>query len=323
MKRFTVVALLALSLIAVLFWSMFASPGPKDEASSLIDPTSIGTVPPMTVGERVLLEEDIQTYAANEIAHGAIANYSVYFRDLMNGPVIALHENEDFAPASLLKLPIALWYYKHEDAFPGFLDSEILYTGPNGTGPVHYPPPRPLIPGTVYTLRELIDRMLADSDNDAAEVLIGYAGVNYGNGTEGGGRDVINQVYRDLDIKPVADYATYVIDVHTYIAFFRTLYTGIYLSHRSSAALLEHLSHSSFTRGLTAGLPSGIVAAHKFGERQLDTNGLVQLHDCGIVYAARPYLLCIMTQGKDYDVMAPFIAEVSKKVYSVMSEGGS
>ena len=299
---------------------MFASPNQHDEAVSLIDPASIGTVPPMTVGDRVSLEKDIRTYAADETTRGVIANYSVYFRDLMNGPVIALQESEDFAPASLLKLPIALWYYKHEDADPGFLDIGILFSGPNGTETTHYPSPRPLIPGTVYTLRELIDRMLADSDNDATQVLIGYAGVTYGNGTEAGGRDVINQVYRDLDIEPVADYATYVIDVHTYIAFFRTLYTGTYLSHDSSAAILEHLSHSSFTRGLAAGLPSNVIASHKFGERQLDAYGFVQLHDCGIVYAVRPYLLCIMTQGKDYDTMAPFIAEVSKKVYSMVSK---
>jgi len=43
--------------------------------------------------------------------------------------------------------------------------------------------------------------------------------------------------------------------------------------------------------------------------------GLVQLHDCGIVYSAqRPYFLCVMTRGSDVQRLAGVIAQASRFV---------
>ncbi len=79
--------------------------------------------------------------------------------------------------------------------------------------------------------------------------------------------------------------------------------------------MLETMSHSSFTKGIVAGVPEDVLVSHKFGEAPLKT-GEVQLHDCGIVYAQQsPYLLCVMSQGSDYEALADFIARVSQAVY--------
>ena len=67
-------------------------------------------------------------------------------------------------------------------------------------------------------------------------------------------------------------------------------------------------------------MPSDIQIAHKFGERGIARVGKPeqkQLHDCGIVYyPKRPYLLCVMTRGEDFDKQARIIQDISKIVYT-------
>ena len=74
---------------------------------------------------------------------------------------------------------------------------------------------------------------------------------------------------------------------------------------------------------LVAGLPSDVKISHKFGEREAKENGVTiqQLHDCGIVYYPKyPYLICIMTKGKDFNKLSGVIADISKIVYGEVSD---
>jgi formylmethanofuran dehydrogenase subunit D len=77
------------------------------------------------------------------------------------------------------------------------------------------------------------------------------------------------------------------------------------------------MSAASFSGGLISGVPAGVSVSHKFGEKVIDASvPTLQLHDCGIVYHPRtPYLLCVMSQGRDYDELSSFIGDVSKTVY--------
>lgn len=52
------------------------------------------------------------------IAKGDIINLSVYFRNLTNGNWFGIEEKELFSPASLMKLPLLLAYYKLEEQQP-------------------------------------------------------------------------------------------------------------------------------------------------------------------------------------------------------------
>ncbi|HVZ24206.1 MAG TPA: serine hydrolase, partial [Vicinamibacterales bacterium] len=73
-------------------------------------------------------KNDIQNLIDDAHAHGVITA-SVYFRDLVHGPVFGINETTDFAPASLLKLPIAFVFMNGEELQPGVLDSKIIYEG--------------------------------------------------------------------------------------------------------------------------------------------------------------------------------------------------
>ena len=98
---------------------------------------------------------------------------------------------------------------------------------------------------------------------------------------------------------------------------FRILYNATYLGQDLSELALEFLAQSEFRSGLVAGVPAGIVVAHKFGEKADAASGQVQLHDCGIVYhPANPYLLCVMSRGPDFESLDDLIADVSRTVYA-------
>jgi 2',3'-cyclic-nucleotide 2'-phosphodiesterase (5'-nucleotidase family) len=50
--------------------------------------------------------------------------------------------------------------------------------------------------------------------------------------------------------------------------------------------------------------------------------GGIQLHDCGIVYAPeRPYVLCIMAQGKTTGAILELMRTISAKTYATMLHG--
>lgn len=267
----------------------------------------------LSIGERNILENKLQTLITSKQKDGTIRHTGLYFRDLSRGPVIAINEDLKFEPASLLKLPLAIWFYYQASTSPDFLTQEIQYLGPKGSERVHYSSPETIQVGSIYTYQELIRIMLQDSDNDATSVLGGIAGIKN-----------TDTVYKDLGVTPVADYSKYTTNVQSYSSFFRVLYYATYLSRTSSNDILKILSKTTFTDGLVAGLPPGTVVSHKFGERPIssDSSNSVQLHDCGIVYPPNKqnYLICIMTQGDSYDKEARFIAEMSKIVYESVTK---
>jgi beta-lactamase class A len=114
------------------------------------------------------------------------------------------------------------------------------------------------------------------------------------------------------------------ISVKMYSSFFRLLYNSTYLNREMSEKGLEILSTTHFASGIPAGLPKGMMVAHKFGERGLANSQLKQLHDCGIVYFSKsPYLLCVMTRGDDFKKLSDIIKDVSSIVYKNVAEADS
>jgi len=111
-----------------------------------------------------------------------------------------------------------------------------------------------------------------------------------------------------------------ILSVKQYASFFRILFNASYLSKDMSEKALGLLSRVKFSQALVAGVPSNILVAHKFGERQYTDTGEKQLHDCGIIYLPnKPYLLCIMTRGKNIPIEENFVKQISSMVYQNIS----
>jgi beta-lactamase class A len=263
-----------------------------------------------SIGDRKKLEEEMERLIQSRVADGTISVAALYFRDLNNGPWFGINETLKFYPASLIKVPLAMHYYSKAERDPGILTQEIDFAGPRGVSIVHFAPPEALEEKKIYTIEELISKMLRFSDNDAAHILQEFAGKE----TE--------SVYSDLGVSAGTPGAEYSIDVRTYASFFRILFNATYLTRSLSEQMLKTLSESSFDKGIVAGVPSSVKVSHKFGEKIVSADGpLLQLHDCGIVYLpGQPYSLCIMTQGSDFDKLAEFIAEASSNIYEEISK---
>lgn len=273
----------------------------------------LNVVFPKEVGaeEFAPLMSQVQQTINNQQA-GALDHYSVYFRDLTTGHWAGINENDEYNPASLLKIVIAIAVYKKQEEDPTFFNRPLTYTQSLAAVNAQFPfaPGVSLHVGQSYTPPILIEKMLSESDNASKDLLFSALSSHD-----------INEVYTDLLVqKPnYDDSSNYTISALDYSRFFRILYNGTYLTHTDSDALLKTLSETTFTQGLVSGVPATTPVAHKFGEHVLGTDVAtgVELHDCGIVYhTKKPYFLCVMTSGSDEKMLTQAIADISKTVYA-------
>jgi beta-lactamase class A len=251
------------------------------------------------------LQRKLETFIDQEISGGKATEVAIYFRDLDNGPVFGINETADFAPASLLKLPLALMFLTEGERNPSILETKLLGVQSEGSLEQHFPSSQKINTTQPYSVSELLRRMLNYSDNDAYAVL--YAAAN---------KDRLKETFLELGFIDSSRITDETLSVRRYAAIFRALYNSSYLNAELSERTLRWLSMSDFKQGLIAGVPEDVVVAHKFGER-LTEDGVKQLHDCGIIYYPdNPYLLCVMTRGLDFDTLATIIGAVSQEVYN-------
>jgi hypothetical protein len=158
--------------------------------------------------------------------------------------------------------------------------------------------------------------MIVSSDNNAATLL--YNNMN---------KDWLAEVYSDLGLTltPGGSANTQDITAKQYSYFFRILYNATYLTPADSEKALTLLTGPDFPQGIESTVPANVLVANKFGERTILTQaGVVlqrELHDCGIIYSAKgPYLICIMTRGKDFPSLIGVIDSVSSTVYQALTK---
>lgn len=256
------------------------------------------------------LHDELGAAVARNIASGAATHISIYLRDLNSTEVLGIAETEGFSPASLLKVPVMMMALRAAERDPSLLERSVLYQqgGPNAVIP-NIRPTTTLTPGQRYTLWALIEQMITESDNQAMEAV----------GSQFSPADFV-RTFADLGVPALMTTGDPLMTVEQYASFFRILYNAAYLGADMSEKALTLLSRVRFVKGLVAGLPPTVAVAHKFGERRYaPANGpaVNQLHDCGVVYfPGRPYLLCLMTRGNDWDSLANSLRELSTMVYA-------
>ena len=280
--------------------------------TNFINPLLEYEVPRNFFPELKTLDEDVLALVHKLEASGTVDEASVYFRSLNNGPWFGVDEDSNYFLASLLKVPIMMTFFKEAETNPGILEQKVSYDKSlkdlfgNANNTEYYKPDRQIEVGHTYTVSELIERMIIDSDNNAKNLLI----LQVDDPTK------FSRIFTDFGFATAPELQSDKdsISVHEYASFYRILYNASYLTREASNKALELLSKSNFHRGISAGVPTSLQVAHKFGERS-DTN-FKQLHDCGIVYYPKnPYILCVMTRGKTFENLEKVISEISKNVY--------
>jgi beta-lactamase class A len=257
------------------------------------------------------LRNRILAYVDDQKSQKKLTLASVYYRDLNNGPTFGINETEKFAPASLIKVPLLMSYYKIAESDPAILNLTLLNKDNYDYSQQNVIPQMTIVPNTSYSISDLIDKMIVYSDNGAYYLLMEHLGSSR-----------LSNTFMDLGLEHIVqDIKTNenALQVKEYASFFRILYNSSYLSKSYSEKALKLLSQTQFENGLKGQLPKNITVSHKFGERQYMDTGEKQLHDCGIVYyPQKPYLVCVMTRGYNFDDLAKSISHISGDIFETV-----
>lgn len=237
-------------------------------------------------------------------AAGKVSQVSVIYQDLEKCRGFAIEADQIFHPASLLKLPLAMAVLRRASHDPAVLQRELTFAGATqreDSGP------HSLVAGRAYAVRDLLERMIRWSRNDAKALLAELIG-----------EMELREVYTSLDVPwPYGEGAVDAAISGRHIArILRTLYDASWLDAAASDQLLQLLAESEHRAALPSGVPAGVKVSHKWGHRLLPGPArLHQFHDCGIVYApAQPLLLCVLTEGPREAELHALIGQIAQVV---------
>lgn len=258
---------------------------------------------------------EVESFTEREREQGNLARVSVFFRDLGTRRWFGIDENVDFYPASLSKLPIAMMTYKIAEIDRHVLGTELPVSEEDvaKNESRHFREDSSLEAGRSYTSERLVHDMLTTSDNAPVGPLANASSIFQ------------ESIFSDLGIftpsTPEQETGQWNVNARSYSNLFRILYNASYLRPEYSNTILRLLSESRFDKGLVAGVPEGTPVAHKYGEATV-TDGMPDganliLNDCGIVYPddKEPYILCVMTRGKDFEELERIIRTISETVF--------
>ena len=244
---------------------------------------------------------------------GLVTRVGVYFRDMNRARWTGIDVDEPFSMASLGKVPLAIAMLR--DASFSQLSSKTLYVppSPDRNATETYKPVSPMSLGQSHSYNTLLTNLLKASDNNAMQVLLDNVSI-----------DTYANTYFNLGISS-SNGNDEEITPKSYSRVFRILYNASFISHDESQYILRTLAESEFKSGLTRGVPEGVSISHKFGERTVYVDGVpkfYELHDCGIIYYPKsPYLLCVMTEGTDFEKLSSVIQAFSIDAYDAVSRG--
>jgi beta-lactamase class A len=166
--------------------------------------------------------------------------------------------------------------------------------------------------GRTLSLRQLCEAMITVSSNFAANLLIERLGVeNIRRTVTALGADGMHVLRGVEDQKAFDKGLNNTTTARALLVLFERLGQGHAVDKESDAEMVRILARQkAFPNAIAAGIPAGIVVAHK-------TGNITRIHhDAGIVYAPQPYVLVLLVRGiDDLDKSAALMAALSKAIY--------
>ena len=233
-------------------------------------------------------------------------------KDLDMGWEIDFNEEALIPSASLVKVPIMLsCFYAAQDGKVKLSDTITLKSSEKVSGSkVLGKEPA----GAVFTVEDLFDPMITQSDNAAANVLINFLGF-----------DTLNQYFKKMGLKNtniarkmmdfeerkegVENYTT----AHDMSYLLEELYYGRFLNKNVSEKCLELLGQQKINDRIPRKLPRGTYVVHKTGlEKHV-------CHDVGIVFTDKGnFIICVLAKHEDRFARhaKKFIADVTLLTYN-------
>jgi len=224
---------------------------------------------------------------------------------------ISRNENKMFPAASVIKLPVAAVAFKAAKEGKVSLSQKFVITAKDitsGSGIIKTMPTP-----VVLTFKEIIEIMIANSDNTATNKIINILGYQY-----------LNNGFREIGLKrtvikrKMMDFSRRKRGVENYtsasdiVFLLEEIYKGKLIDKDSSQMILSFLSKQKINDRIPRYLPKNIKVAHKTGLER----GVV--HDAGIIFSSKgDYVVCVFTKRvKDYSKAKKFIARLSLATYN-------
>ena len=255
-----------------------------------------------------VMKEDAQ----QEIDNKEVKEIALYYRDLKSGSWIAINKDEKFTIASLIKVPLMIEGMESAESHPKLLKTKMYFTSDTDWNTQqNFKPAKIIERGKPYLFDDVMFRMIAYSDNNAMQMLL-----------EEFPSDTLLQFFATHNIDYEKAPEGIKMSLGTYSWFFESLYDKTLLNSAMSQKALSYLGAEDFPQGMHAAVPSDVKVESKFGEKLLtDENGRVastQLHEVGIVLDGdRPFLIGIMTDGKNLPALEKVIRDITHDVYLV------
>jgi len=249
------------------------------------------------------LKDDLNNYLnKNKI------NISVYVMNIRDGAEMGINENDEYEPASLNKLPIAVVVLRKIENGELSMDESlpILASDVDNRSGELYKKGYSSLP-----VRTLLDYMLSDSDNTAFHVLSRQVTLkdleslseylNYYNDYINSSSSVFHQNIYTLTPKSTSH-------------IFLSIYLSTFLQPEASEFILNSLTKTSYDIKKYANLPSDVIVSQKYGAYYVDDKKF--FHSCGIMYMQDSRIFyCVMTKQIDEDKAKQVIGDLVNKIY--------
>ena len=244
-------------------------------------------------------------------ASGAYSgNVGIYMKDLHTGRVWEYRADRSFPSASLIKVPIMASVLEKVKEGSLTLDTEIKLTRRGrvgGSGSLKW-----VRDGTSLSVREIIYKMITESDNTATRMLINYVGMDYlAEKFSRLGLSVTNITQEGMSLSSYRVARENYTTAREMGGLMEKIYNGELVDREASEFMMEVLKHNKSRSRLRRGLPLGWEIGHKTGLLRM------ACHDVGIVFSPRgDYVLAVLTsEVPDYRSAKNFISKVARLTY--------
>jgi beta-lactamase class A len=203
-------------------------------------------------------------------------------------------ESEKMNAASLMKLPVLLALYDASDKGEINLDEEYTLSNSDkadGSGSLRNRPA-----GTKITYRKLAEFMGKESDNTAMKIVTAKVGE----------QKIVDMIRKVGMIN--TDYPKWETTAEDVAELYKKLYNDQLVNKKSKEEILSYLTNTIYEEMIPMNV-GGLKVAHKFG-RELHI-----IHDGGIVYADKPYVLVVMSKGIIDNEGLLFIPQIVSKIH--------
>lgn len=255
------------------------------------------------------LQQDVEALVepyGGSVSVYAVALDPVTFATLDGEVAVALDTRR--VAASIIKLPILACALETVAAGELSLDEQITVTEQDivgGSGNI-----QARGAGVSYSVDELLRAMIAQSDNVAANLIIGRLGMGAVNETcavLGLTQTVLARLMMDTDAQVQGrENYTSARDAATVL---QRLAEGTIATPELCERARGYLLVQEDVRGIVEGVPGDVSVAHKTGSL---ANAQ---HDAAIVYAERPYVLTVLTQDLEREQALALERDISSVIY--------